>query len=90
MGLFTDTVNSKYTVRIESDQMIDAFFQDTMSRTSRQQLEEAICANMHRLTQQHFSTQLARLPRSISAKQLMDVLLAAHKGSNNGVDSYGP
>uniref|UniRef100_A0A1I7XIM9 TAXi_C domain-containing protein n=1 Tax=Heterorhabditis bacteriophora TaxID=37862 RepID=A0A1I7XIM9_HETBA len=47
-----------------------------MSAQSRIQLEEAICNNMHRLTQQHFSSRLARLPTEISAKEVLQTLLS--------------
>ncbi|CAI4223419.1 unnamed protein product [Auanema sp. JU1783] len=65
MGIFTDTVNSKY--------------RGTMSDQSRSQLEQAICANMNRLAQQHFSTRLTRLPNQISAKELVELLITENE-----------
>ncbi|CAD6193615.1 unnamed protein product [Caenorhabditis auriculariae] len=62
MGLLTDTINNKY--------------RPAMSLQSRMQLEEAICENMNRLTQLHFSTRLARIPRSISAKEILDIVIS--------------
>ncbi|CAI5452246.1 unnamed protein product [Caenorhabditis angaria] len=64
MGLLTDTVNQKMG--------------NILSGQSRIQLEEAICENMNRLTQQHFSTRLSRIPRSISAKDLLEIIISNH------------
>lgn len=62
MGLLTDTINQK--------------FGSVLSGQSRLQLEEAICEHMNRLTQQHFSTRLARIPRSLSAKELLEIVIS--------------
>ncbi|CAO4380441.1 unnamed protein product [Caenorhabditis nigoni] len=61
MGLLTDTINQK--------------FGNVLSGQSKIQLEEAICEHMNRLTQQHFSTRLARIPRSLSAKELLEIII---------------
>lgn len=62
MGLLTDTINQK--------------FGSVLSGQSKVQLEEAICEHMNRLTQQHFSTRLARIPRSLSAKELLEIIIS--------------
>ncbi|KAK6753566.1 hypothetical protein RB195_012885 [Necator americanus] len=62
MGLLTDTVNMKY--------------RQSMSAQSRQQLEEAICENMYRLTQQHFSSRLSKLPPQVSVHTMLKNLLS--------------
>ncbi|KAK6753565.1 hypothetical protein RB195_012885 [Necator americanus] len=77
MGLLTDTVNMKY--------------RQSMSAQSRQQLEEAICENMYRLTQQHFSSRLSKLPPQVSVHTMLKNLLSLNSklevdseaGSNN-------
>ncbi|VDL85069.1 unnamed protein product [Nippostrongylus brasiliensis] len=56
MGLLTDTINAKY--------------HSIMSAQSKTQLEEAICENIYRLTQQHFSSRLSKLPTQINARTL--------------------
>ncbi|CAJ0961015.1 unnamed protein product, partial [Mesorhabditis belari] len=61
MGLFTDTINTKY--------------RGQMTSQTRQLLQEAICANIHRLTQQHFSDRMEKFPTSVSAKTLVEMML---------------
>ncbi|KAL6742895.1 hypothetical protein Aduo_015993 [Ancylostoma duodenale] len=73
MGLFTDTVNTKY--------------REAMSSQSKQQLEEAICENMYRLTQQHFSSRLSKLPPQISVHTLLKTLLSSSGGGKLEIDS---
>ncbi|CAI2354511.1 unnamed protein product [Caenorhabditis sp. 36 PRJEB53466] len=68
MGLLTDTVNQK--------------FGSILSGQSRIQLEEAICEHMNRLTQLHFSTRLARIPRSLSAKELLEIIISNNVKKN--------
>ncbi|EGT58536.1 hypothetical protein CAEBREN_32105 [Caenorhabditis brenneri] len=68
MGLLTDTINQK--------------FGTVLSGQSRIQLEEAICEHMNRLTQQHFSTRLARIPRSLSAKELLEIIISNNVKKN--------
>lgn len=68
MGLLTDTINQK--------------FGTVLSGQSRVQLEEAICEHMNRLTQQHFSTRLARIPRSLSAKELLEIIISNNVKKN--------
>ncbi|CAB3398464.1 unnamed protein product [Caenorhabditis bovis] len=76
MGLITDSINQK--------------FGNMLSSQSRMQLEEAICEHMNRLTQQHFSTRLARIPRSFSAKELMEIVISNHikKSSSTPARSF--
>ncbi|CAJ0582225.1 unnamed protein product, partial [Mesorhabditis spiculigera] len=61
MGLFTDTVNTKY--------------RGQMTMQTRQLLQEAICANIHRLTKQHFSDRMEKFPTTVSAKTLIEMML---------------
>ncbi|CAJ0589972.1 unnamed protein product [Cylicocyclus nassatus] len=62
MGLITETVNTKY--------------REAMSAQSKRQLEEAICENMYRLTQQHFSSRISKLPPQISVHTLLKTFLS--------------
>ncbi|KJH50465.1 hypothetical protein DICVIV_03397, partial [Dictyocaulus viviparus] len=74
MGLLTDTVNFKY--------------RDQMSAHSRAQLEMAICENIYRITQQHFSSRLYRLPRQIHANELFKMFLSAPRFKRFSDDYY--
>ncbi|VDP02088.1 unnamed protein product [Heligmosomoides polygyrus] len=64
MGLLTDTINAKYHL--------------IMSSQAKVQLEDAICENVYRLTQQHFSSRLAKLPSHISARTFFKTFLKAN------------
>ncbi|KAK6014834.1 hypothetical protein OSTOST_19774, partial [Ostertagia ostertagi] len=67
VGLFTDTINSKY--------------QGAMSASSKVQLQEAICENIYRLTQQHFSSRLSKLPTRVSARSLFKTFFNVYGGT---------
>ncbi|PAV91432.1 hypothetical protein WR25_06403 [Diploscapter pachys] len=62
MGLLTDTVNNKY--------------KHLMSTQSKLQMETAICDHMNLLTQRHFSARLSKIPKSISVKDIISMMLA--------------
>ncbi|KAJ1345681.1 hypothetical protein KIN20_000270 [Parelaphostrongylus tenuis] len=72
MGLITDLVNIKY--------------HEAMSSHSKAQLEIAICMNIFRLTETHFSSRLSRIPRRISISDLFKMFLSptVTSGVNTG------
>ncbi|XGW03802.1 hypothetical protein V3C99_015169 [Haemonchus contortus] len=74
VGLLTDTINGKY--------------QEAMSASSKAQIEESICENVYRLTQQHFSSHLAKLPTHVSATSLFKTFL--NVGGNARSPVRGP
>ncbi|PAV91528.1 hypothetical protein WR25_24569 [Diploscapter pachys] len=47
-----------------------------MSTQSKLQMETAICDHMNLLTQRHFSARLSRIPKSISVKDIISMMLA--------------
>ena len=57
-----------------------------MSTQSKRQMETAICDHMNLLTQRHFSARLSRIPRSISVKDIISMMLAVRKFSVSMVE----
>uniref|UniRef100_A0A0K0DEJ3 BPI2 domain-containing protein n=1 Tax=Angiostrongylus cantonensis TaxID=6313 RepID=A0A0K0DEJ3_ANGCA len=67
MGLITDLVNMR--------------FRDVMTSHSRAQLEKAICENIYRLTQTHFSSRLSIIPRQLPISELFKLFLSVSRAS---------